>query len=51
MAIWVLLERPVGIYEFWCWHFQTDVVEKYIENHLTKSMEDFSMTSFISQLQ
>lgn len=29
----------------------TDVVEKYIENYLKKNIEDFSMESFISQLQ
>ncbi|KAK3908993.1 ADP-ribosylation factor-like protein 2-binding protein [Frankliniella fusca] len=29
----------------------TDVVEKYIENHLLESMKDFNMESFISLLQ
>lgn len=32
-------------------NFQTNVVEKYIENHLISNIDNFSMESFISQLQ
>lgn len=50
---YLLYELHSVMYCFLIFHFrsQTDVVEKYIENHLKRNMKDFSMDVFTSQLQ